>query len=71
MPTIIHGMLVSVSGEHDDSNMVRFLAAWSAPCNTVVNRFLFVFLYSYVRNKTVEMMKEMCILKSIPWCKRD
>ena len=61
MPTIIYDMHNSISGDVDDLNLFRFLMMWIAPCNTVVNSILFVFLFRSVRNKTGEMMKGICV----------
>ena len=60
MPTIIYDMHNSISGDVDDLNLFRFFMMWIAPCNTVVNSILFVFLFRSVRNKTGEMMINIC-----------
>ena len=60
-PSILHGIYSSIFVTRDEHhNMVKFCLVWSAPCNSVANSFLFVFLFRSVRSKTVEMMKGAC-----------
>ena len=60
MPTMMYDMYRLVSGDINDLNLFGFFIMWIAPCNTVVNSILFVFLFRSVRNKTGEMMRNIC-----------
>ena len=60
VPTIVYDIQGVASRNSDNLHLVSFLVMWSAPCNSFVNSMLFVFLYRNVRNKTGEMMKNMC-----------
>ena len=60
MPAIAYDIHRSAAGGSDDLHLVSFFVMWIAAWNAVVNSLLFLFLYRSVRNKTAEMLKEMC-----------
>ena len=60
MPAIAYDIHRSASGGSDDLHLVSFFVMWIAAWNGVVNSLLFLFLYHSVRNKTADMLKEMC-----------
>ena len=60
VPSIAYDIQGVASRNSDNLHLVGFLVMWSAPCNSFVNSMLFVFLFRNVRNKTGEMIKNMC-----------
>ena len=60
MPAIAYYIHRSAAGGSDDLHLVSFFVMWIAAWNAVVNSLLFLFLYRSVRNKTADMLKEMC-----------
>ena len=60
LPTLAYDIYATVSGKTDGAYLIYFFVMWSAPWNCVINSIQFVFLYRYVREKTIEMLKGMC-----------
>ena len=61
-PTFGYDIYASASGRNSDEGyLTHFIAMWIGPLNTVVNSILFVLLYRYVREKTSEMLKGICV----------
>ena len=61
IPTFGYDIYASVSGRKTDEDLTSFIAMWVGPLNTVVNSILFVCLYRYVREKTRQMLKGLCV----------
>ena len=61
LPTVAYDATTSVTGKTDEVYLIQFFVMWNAPWTTVINSILFVFLYRYIREKTSEMIKGMCV----------
>ena len=61
IPVFAYDVYASVSGKTDEVYLINFFVMWTGAWNTVVNSILFLILYRYVREKTIEMLKGMCV----------
>ena len=65
MPTMIYDVITSERGT-GEWNLLSFFIMWTAPCNTFIISFLFVFLHRSVRSKTAEMLTGVCNIAGLP-----
>ena len=59
IPTLFYDIYISVRGEHNEWPLVGFFMMWIVASNTVVDSVQFVVLFSFIRNKTANMLKEL------------